>query len=180
MFPGNPFQVGWGYTITWATECECIVSVLVRYCLAFFLQDPIVRMGYVWSFHTKSHTLDLRLVFDSDFISQIGGIHHTTPYFREALVTLTGGWYSKKMFTFQNDSMWFFGVSRFRLFLISRKTNTFDTTIVSTHLRLQHVRLGAFIFVALGTGAIKPNVMNFGADQYDTEVGVWLFSSWPS
>ncbi|CAK9067731.1 unnamed protein product [Durusdinium trenchii] len=29
--------------------------------------------------------------------------------------------------------------------------------------------LGAFVFVALGTGAIKPNVMNFGADQYDTE-----------
>ncbi|OLQ08920.1 Protein NRT1/ PTR FAMILY 8.4 [Symbiodinium microadriaticum] len=47
------------------------------------------------------------------------------------------------------------------------------------------VRLGAFVFVALGclaavrtpeaggrrpcTGAIKPNVMNFGADQYDTQ-----------
>ena len=30
-------------------------------------------------------------------------------------------------------------------------------------------RLGAFVFVALGTGAIKPNVMNFGADQYDTQ-----------
>lgn len=29
--------------------------------------------------------------------------------------------------------------------------------------------VGAFVFVALGTGAIKPNVMNFGADQYDTE-----------
>lgn len=29
--------------------------------------------------------------------------------------------------------------------------------------------LGAFVFVALGTGAIKPNVMNFGADQYDTQ-----------
>lgn len=27
---------------------------------------------------------------------------------------------------------------------------------------------GALIFVAVGTGAIKPNVMNFGADQYDT------------
>eukprot|EP00930_Biecheleria_cincta_P019315 TRINITY_DN14772_c0_g1_i1.p1 TRINITY_DN14772_c0_g1~~TRINITY_DN14772_c0_g1_i1.p1 ORF type:complete len:500 (-),score=73.12 TRINITY_DN14772_c0_g1_i1:136-1590(-) len=29
--------------------------------------------------------------------------------------------------------------------------------------------VGAFVFVALGTGAIKPNVMNFGADQYDAE-----------
>eukprot|EP00931_Biecheleriopsis_adriatica_P124097 TRINITY_DN99193_c0_g1_i1.p1 TRINITY_DN99193_c0_g1~~TRINITY_DN99193_c0_g1_i1.p1 ORF type:complete len:632 (-),score=93.29 TRINITY_DN99193_c0_g1_i1:28-1923(-) len=29
--------------------------------------------------------------------------------------------------------------------------------------------LGAFVFVSLGTGAIKPNVMNFGADQYDAE-----------
>ena len=31
-------------------------------------------------------------------------------------------------------------------------------------------QLGAFVFVALGTGAIKPNVMNFGADQYDVQV----------
>jgi len=28
--------------------------------------------------------------------------------------------------------------------------------------------VGAFAFTALGTGAIKPNVVNFGADQYDT------------
>lgn len=27
--------------------------------------------------------------------------------------------------------------------------------------------LGAFVFTAVGTGAIKPNVVNFGADQYD-------------
>lgn len=27
--------------------------------------------------------------------------------------------------------------------------------------------LGAFVFTAIGTGAIKPNVVNFGADQYD-------------
>jgi len=27
--------------------------------------------------------------------------------------------------------------------------------------------LGAFIFTAIGTGAIKPNVVNFGAEQYD-------------
>jgi len=27
---------------------------------------------------------------------------------------------------------------------------------------------GAFAFTAIGTGAIKPNVVNFGADQYDT------------
>jgi peptide/histidine transporter 3/4 len=27
---------------------------------------------------------------------------------------------------------------------------------------------GSFVFTAVGTGAIKPNVVNFGADQYDT------------
>jgi len=28
--------------------------------------------------------------------------------------------------------------------------------------------IGAFVFMAIGTGAIKPNVINFGAEQYDT------------
>lgn len=41
--------------------------------------------------------------------------------------------------------------------------------IMKTSLSVPIYLLGAFIFVALGTGAIKPNVMNFGADQYDTE-----------
>lgn len=55
---------------------------------------------------------------------------------------------------------------------------------VPTYLRLGMMlgcwmdrRLGAFVFVALGTGAIKPNVMNFGADQYDVQaiaVSSWL------
>merc|ERR1711953_1167306 len=30
--------------------------------------------------------------------------------------------------------------------------------------------IGAFIFVSLGGGMIKPNVMNFGADQYDESI----------
>jgi len=29
--------------------------------------------------------------------------------------------------------------------------------------------VGAFVFTAIGTGAIKPNVVNFGADQYDAD-----------
>merc|ERR1711990_117595 len=28
--------------------------------------------------------------------------------------------------------------------------------------------VGGFVFTAIGTGAIKPNVVNFGAEQYDT------------
>eukprot|EP00927_Polykrikos_kofoidii_P061283 TRINITY_DN56143_c0_g1_i1.p1 TRINITY_DN56143_c0_g1~~TRINITY_DN56143_c0_g1_i1.p1 ORF type:complete len:694 (+),score=88.50 TRINITY_DN56143_c0_g1_i1:279-2084(+) len=40
-------------------------------------------------------------------------------------------------------------------------------SILSSTLCLPLYFVGAFIFVALGTGAIKPNVMNFGADQYD-------------
>merc|ERR1712232_146986 len=27
--------------------------------------------------------------------------------------------------------------------------------------------VGSYVFVAVGTGAIKPNVVNFGAEQYD-------------
>merc|ERR1719408_1123862 len=27
--------------------------------------------------------------------------------------------------------------------------------------------IGSFVFTAVGTGAIKPNVVNFGAEQYD-------------
>lgn len=30
--------------------------------------------------------------------------------------------------------------------------------------------LGAFVFTAIGTGAIKPNVVNFGAEQYDITI----------
>lgn len=81
----------------------------------------------------------------------------------------------KDMFTFQNRSIIFFVFLGFPFLKDEPKNSTH-----SILLCLEHLRLGAFIFVALGTGAIKPNVMNFGADQYDTEVGVWLFSSWPS
>jgi len=40
--------------------------------------------------------------------------------------------------------------------------------IMSSETGLPLYLLGALVFVAIGTGAIKPNVMNFGADQYDT------------
>lgn len=30
--------------------------------------------------------------------------------------------------------------------------------------------IGSFVFTAVGTGAIKPNVVNFGAEQYDTTI----------
>lgn len=40
--------------------------------------------------------------------------------------------------------------------------------IMSSEIGLPLYLLGALVFVAIGTGAIKPNVMNFGADQYDT------------
>jgi len=40
--------------------------------------------------------------------------------------------------------------------------------IISTDLSEPLFLLGAMVFVAIGTGAIKPNVMNFGAEQYDT------------
>lgn len=41
-------------------------------------------------------------------------------------------------------------------------------SIMSSELGLPMYLVGALVFVAIGTGAIKPNVMNFGADQYDT------------
>ena len=44
-----------------------------------------------------------------------------------------------------------------------------QTGFSSRSLSADASRVGAFVFVALGTGAIKPNVMNFGADQCDTE-----------
>mmetsp|Transcript_28967 Transcript_28967/g.68884 ORF Transcript_28967/g.68884 Transcript_28967/m.68884 type:complete len:612 (-) Transcript_28967:16-1851(-) len=41
--------------------------------------------------------------------------------------------------------------------------------IMATDASVPLYLFGAFVFVALGTGAIKPNVMNFGADQYDVQ-----------
>jgi len=40
-------------------------------------------------------------------------------------------------------------------------------SIIDTEISIVIYLLGAFVLVALGTGAIKPNVMNFGAEQYD-------------
>lgn len=39
--------------------------------------------------------------------------------------------------------------------------------VLSSQACLPLYLVGSLLFVALGTGAIKPNVMNFGADQYD-------------
>lgn len=41
--------------------------------------------------------------------------------------------------------------------------------IMDNTLGLVLYLVGAFVFTAVGTGAIKPNVVNFGADQYDIE-----------
>lgn len=41
--------------------------------------------------------------------------------------------------------------------------------IMETTMGLVLYLLGAFAFTAIGTGAIKPNVVNFGADQYDVD-----------
>uniref|UniRef100_A0A7S1FCP5 Uncharacterized protein n=1 Tax=Noctiluca scintillans TaxID=2966 RepID=A0A7S1FCP5_NOCSC len=40
-------------------------------------------------------------------------------------------------------------------------------SVIDTESSLNIYLLGSFVLVALGTGAIKPNVMNFGAEQYD-------------
>merc|ERR1711959_113326 len=46
--------------------------------------------------------------------------------------------------------------------------------IMSTEIALPLFLFGTLVCVALGTGAIKPNVMNFGADQYDANDEVEL------
>jgi len=42
-------------------------------------------------------------------------------------------------------------------------------SIIDTEIAVVIYLLGSFVLVALGTGAIKPNVMNFGAEQYDED-----------
>eukprot|EP00441_Pelagodinium_beii_P025945 CAMPEP_0197677352 /NCGR_PEP_ID=MMETSP1338-20131121/88260_1 /TAXON_ID=43686 ORGANISM="Pelagodinium beii, Strain RCC1491" /NCGR_SAMPLE_ID=MMETSP1338 /ASSEMBLY_ACC=CAM_ASM_000754 /LENGTH=554 /DNA_ID=CAMNT_0043258167 /DNA_START=138 /DNA_END=1802 /DNA_ORIENTATION=- len=55
------------------------------------------------------------------------------------------------------------------IFGVALVTTSAVPEVMSSSAGLPVYLLGSFVFVALGTGAIKPNVMNFGADQYDTE-----------